>query len=244
MHNFMRLLETSTPEKTNHDGFTQEQIAGILKVAFSVDLGPRRQVTHFKIFTLILLFCEIGPSFCDAVMMEVKELKGERIEYYRRKQTDKQEAILVNKPISVELQRCLKALAKTAYLDRFLFAEARQGKIPNLRAVESRWYKYIKLVFVAAGITDGVRTHRFRHAHAELLLSAIVDLGNGKSGFQPLQDVGTAMGHASDKMVRLHYKEPIRRQEGRSLGFSQQVLTQMVSTRELPAFEIPGEKTA
>ncbi len=136
-------------------------------------------------------------------------------------------------PISAELQERLKVLEKNAYLGRFYFAKARKGKEPNLAAVRTRWYGYLKLVFDAAGI-KGVRTHRFRHSLAELMLGSLVELvpGTGKMGYMPPRDVGSQLGHKDDQQVRKTYHEELKKQEGRAVGYGKQILDQMVAKRK------------
>ena len=240
---FAAKLEYMDVEKIAHPGLSQDRLDLLIQAAGLLKLG-RHEVTVFAIVTFLMVMRETGFAMCDAVMLQIDSVDGNMVSIFRRKVSKNKTRIPVDKPISDELRDRLAVLAKDAYLGRYYFARARNGKEPNLRAVESCWRGYLTPAFQAAGCEGVCRTHRIRHAHGELLLGSVVEIDAGKWGFFPLQDVATQMGHKNTKMIEEHYPEQIKKQRDRSVDFARQVAAQQEARKQsLPRVGVDAQLT-
>lgn len=141
----------------------------------------------------LLSFYLMGASFVDIAFLKVKDIRGGRIEYKRRK-TGRLHSILISPPLQAMLDPLIEGKGKEDFILNVVKSSDPQKQWENARYELGRVNKSLKEIGVACGIEAPLTSYVARHSYATV----------AKYKGVPTAVISEALGHKTEDVTQVY----------------------------------------
>ncbi len=207
--NFARKLEPPKGVAVKRVPISDEKFKLLVQLAHQITTARPAEVTGYEVETVMLIMRNAGMGIADGATLDPSEIVGREIQYYRTKTEDEPIPCQGIIPMSKKILERLQVLKERQGLyDGKFFYQGTSGGA-------STWRYILTPLFEAAGL-EGCKTHGFRHAFAEEMLTTTAIFrdpftGLPTTGLWPVSSVAVYLAHANEKTTIKYYNAAFKR---------------------------------